>query len=131
MNIIKKMHTKTFPWLIMNMPFESYINTQSNDNNCCICYNIFEKNERICNTTYSLKNNKKFASPPVHYECMIKYLITQINDISKLYNLYQHIDVERFLINNKNSFDFRCPYRNVIDFTNCRNIIKDILYKED
>lgn len=125
MNIIKKMHTKTFPWIILNMPFESYIISINKDINCCICYNILEKNERICNTTYSLKN-KKFKVPPVHYNCMMKYLISQINDTSKLYNRYNQIDIEQFIINNNESLVFKCPYRNEIDFKNCRNIINKI-----
>lgn len=125
---IKKMHTKKFPWIILNMPFDSYIISENSDITCCICYNILEKNERICNTAYSHKNNK-YKLPSIHYECMMKYLISQINDISKLYDLYQQIDVERFIINNKESLVFKCPYRNVIDFTKCKDIIKNV-YKD-
>lgn len=128
MNIVKKFHTKKFPWTILNMPFKCYINQENKDITCCICYNILEKNENVCNTTYSIKNNK-YNLPPIHYDCMIKYLISQINNISKLYDLYQPIDVERFIINNKETFVFKCPYRNIIDFSKCRNVISAI-YKE-
>lgn len=128
MNLIKKMHKKNFPWTILNMPFDTHIINVSKDINCCICYNILEKNERICNTVYSDKNNK-YKSPPIHYDCMMNYLISQINDVSKLYNLYQHIDVDRFILNNKESLVFKCPYRNLVDFTKCRDKIK-IAYKD-
>lgn len=124
MKLIQKMHSKKFPWTITNMPFENYIAYDINDSTCCICCDDITKGERICNTSYS-----SHKSPPSHYECMIKYLFSQINNEHKLYNLYQRSDVERFLIANKNSFIFKCPYRNIINFAKCRNVIVEI-YKE-
>jgi len=128
MNIVKNMYSKKFPWIILNMPFDTCINNEITDNTCCICYNNIEKNEKICYTTYIINKNK-YKSPPIHYDCMIKYLFSQINDVSKLFNIYQQIDVERYILNNEESFMFKCPYRNIIDFAKCRDIIKTV-YKE-
>lgn len=127
-NIIKEMYSKKYPWTIINMPFESNNLCKTNDSNCCICFNSIEINEKTCNTYY-IHNKVKCKAPSIHYDCMMKYLFSQLNDVSRLYFFYQTTDVDDYIRNNQHVSIFKCPYRNTIDFTNCRKVIKDI-YKD-
>ena len=90
---------------------------------CCICMDGFKKKDRcveiyIDNSTHT----KKVCSCVAHDKCIFKYFEKQLETAK---------NCEEHAINPSDSFEFRCPMRNVVNFQKCANatnkMIKGIL----
>lgn len=145
---IQKMLFKTFPWHITNLPFEicdydknakaakatksasdtdiiDITDTSDTDTTttttttsveaatCCICMDGFKKKDRcveiyIDNSTHT----KKVCSCVVHDKCIFKYFEKQLESAK---------NCEENAFDPSDSFEFRCPMRNVVNFQKCAN----------
>jgi hypothetical protein len=139
---IQKMLFKTFPWHITNLPFEicdydkktkkttaktdiiditdtSDTDTSDTDTTtntvetatCCICMDGFKKKDRcveiyIDNSTHT----KKVCSCVAHDKCIFKYFEKQLESAKHC---------EERVFDPSDSFEFRCPMRNVVNFQKC------------
>lgn len=90
---------------------------------CCICMDGFKKKDRcveiyIDNSTHT----KKVCSCVAHDKCIFKYFEKQLESAK---------NCEEHAFNPSDSFEFRCPMRNVVNFQKCANatnkMIKSIL----
>lgn len=90
---------------------------------CCICMDGFKKKDRcveiyIDNSTHT----KKVCSCVAHDKCIFKYFEKQLETAK---------NNEEYAIDPSDSFEFRCPMRNVVNFQKCANatnkMIKSIL----
>lgn len=139
MKRIDKMQKKAFPWKFINMPFSTKLHGEptivappylalcgdlieevapkEEQDECSICTTKFVENDKIAYTKYepTVKNGKILHSPCMHYKCLMKYLSYQKQEASP-------VQYRRFV--------FRCPYRNIIDFSRCSLDIQKI-YKID
>jgi hypothetical protein len=107
MRRISKMFKKEFKWTFLNMPFTvSKADNDVKNTNCCICCSQIEKEETVCCTSCNVKG-KEINSPNMHYECLMSYLD------------HQRINTNKNEIPYGDSFAFKCPIRNTIDFRKC------------
>ena len=90
---------------------------------CCICLDGFKKKDRcveiyIDNSTHT----KKVCSCVAHDKCIFKYFEKQLESAK---------NCEEHAFDPSDSFEFRCPMRNVVNFQKCANttnkMIKGIL----
>jgi hypothetical protein len=107
MRRISKMAKKEFKWTFLNMPFAvSKVGDDVENTNCCICCNQIEKGENICHTSCMVKG-REITSPDMHYECLMSYLE------------HQRVNTNKNEIPWGDSFTFKCPIRNTVDFRKC------------
>ena len=110
MKRIEKMQKRKFSWTFLNTPF-MLVNKKeiSHDapKECCICLEEFEADDKVTYTV-DLKENVAIPSAHMHYKCCMKYLSKQKNETT---------------IDSTKKFVFRCPFKNNIDFSNCKNTI--------
>jgi len=115
---VEKMVLRKNMWKIGNMPFIVDKNCEEFSNkNCCICYDNFKKKDRVAYVPFDDKKTNSKNYPPMHIECLLKYLNSQIRSTIEeinLSNLYLYDSV--FL---------KCPMRNMLNF-DCTSI-KDIV----
>jgi hypothetical protein len=121
---INKMLFRTFKWNITNMPILicDYRRNHTNcDNICCICLSKFTNNDRLVKVYIDNSTKTEKVCSNTHDKCLFKYFETQL-EASKNEGL---IDTD--------SFEFRCPMRNVINFKlyskNTNKIISDKMNK--
>ena len=111
---IEKMVLKKNMWTIGNMPFIIDKNCEEFSNkNCCICCDSFKKKDRVAYVPFNGQKTNSKQYPPMHAECLFKYLNSQIRNIMEEINnsdLYLYDSV--FL---------KCPMRNMLNF-DCRSI---------
>jgi hypothetical protein len=98
---IQNMISKQLNWKFTNLPFkfEKYIDNNETED-CSICKDTLDVNAYVAYTIYGIPGSE-IKSPKMHYKCLLKYL------------KYQETK------NKINSFVFKCPMRNHIDFTKC------------
>jgi hypothetical protein len=119
---LNKMLFRNFKWNITNLPFLicDYKDDQVNscNNNCTICLSKFKKNEKIIKVFIdnSMKTEKICCNmSTVHDKCLFKYFETQLET-----GKYDGIV-------NSDSFELRCPSRNIINFKLYADNISDII----
>ena len=120
---INKMLFRNFKWNITNLPFlicDYKKFHYSSNNNCCICLSNFKNNDRLVKIYIdnSTKTEKVCSNMSIaHDKCLFKYFETQL-ETSKTDGLVS-----------SDSFEFKCPSRNVINFKlyseNISKIISD------
>jgi hypothetical protein len=114
---INKMLFKQFKWNIENLPFKICNFTyDNNNNNCCICLSELKKRDRVVKVyNDNSTNTGKIICSVAHDNCMFKYFKTQL-ETSKTDGIMS-----------AESFEFRCPMRNVINFRIYSENIGDII----
>ena len=120
---INKMIFRNFKWNITNLPFLicEHKKTYNNcNNNCCICLSNFKNNDRLVKIFIdnSTKTEKICSNMSIaHDKCLFKYFETQL-ETSKTDGIV-----------GTDSFEFKCPLRNIINFNlyseNITKIISD------
>ena len=116
---INKMLFKHFKWNIENLPFMICNYTYDiNNNNCCICLSELKKREKVIKVYINNSANTGKICSIAHDNCMFKYFQTQL-ETSKNDGIM-----------NAESFEFRCPMRNIINFKLYSENISDIINKK-
>lgn len=113
MRRIEKMIAKKMNWEFINLPFnvEPFIKKDiRTDETCCICKEEFVHNESVSYTSVK-KDDLDIHAPKMHYTCLMKYLRVQRKNNTG---------------NTDTTFTFKCPVRNIIDFSKCNSDIEKI-----
>lgn len=126
---INKLLSKTPVWCVQNLPFSMEIvkcvdvvtnscanscanSCSTQQGECCICMSEFMDGE----SKVSFYNNKGgifIPSSTMHKQCLFNYIYAQIQDFE---STFDGLDVK---------FEFKCPFRNGIDFIKCAHKVKD------
>jgi len=104
---INKMLFRTFRWNISNIPMficDNKGNRSNCDNTCCICLSNFKNNDKIVKIYIDNSTKTEKVCSNTHDKCLFKYFETQL-ETSKSDGLV-----------GTDSFEFKCPMRNVINF---------------
>jgi hypothetical protein len=128
---LEKMSLKVPSWTIENMPINMCGNmtTQCNKKEaCCICMSGFKKMNGTISLSIQASDKKSVINgAKMHDSCIFKYMRNQLNE--------EYIDATDRYNNdyNINNFDkefyFKCPLRNLFNFTNCSKEINTLLKK--
>jgi hypothetical protein len=107
---IQKMERRKFAWTFINMPFktreEAIDPSPDACNECCICSSSFQSNDRVVYTQMEKANDAFIPSAHMHYKCCMKYLNHQLQEADNT----EHT----------RKFVFKCPFRQNIDFLQCK-----------